>query len=497
MLWLCLHFPHLPAEALGLRDPLAVVTEQRGAQRWLITDAPGIAGGMPLGLALSIQPALRAQPRRAAAERAMLLQLAQGLYRYGSPVCAEIREAADVGRTPQALLWIEIGASLQLFGGAQALCAAIRADLDELEHRVQLALAPTRAAAALFAVQQQRGVAAPQGLDAALTPLPIDVLPWPTATLAALHGVGLKTIGQLLALPRAAFARRFGPSTLRELDQLRGRAAEPSAAIVPPTLFKRRFELPGEVETVEALSFALKRLTLELQHWLRARDLGVRALRLVCEHAQRRRSSFTLRYGTSHRDARRLFDTLHERIGREPLAAAVRAIRLEAIDTAAADVVQHDLFNAGDGGLQWRASLERIAARLGDAAVWTPVPIDEHRPERAAHARRLMDVADEVGTAPMSHRARSQGLRGQRAAHIASLQCEPERASARPLWLLREPQVLHAPPPADTAPERIESGWWDHADARRDYYRLQLADASAWVFCEHGSQRWFVHGFWG
>src|SRR3546814_5890492 len=78
---------------------------------------------------LSLQPQLRAYARSSKAEHAALLQLAHWIYRYGSPVHAEIREAPDVGRAPQALLWVEIAASLRLFGDYAALRETLGDDL--------------------------------------------------------------------------------------------------------------------------------------------------------------------------------------------------------------------------------------------------------------------------------------------------------------------------------------------------------------------------------
>ena len=46
-------------------------------------------------------------------------------------------------------------------------------------------------------------------------------------------------------------------------------------------------------------------------------------------------------------------------------------------------------------------------------------------------------------------------------------------------------------------PERIESGWWDGDDAKRDYFIARLPDgALAWVYREGGrsSPCWYVHG---
>ena len=44
----------------------------------------------------------------------------------------------------------------------------------------------------------------------------------------------------------------------------------------------------------------------------------------------------------------------------------------------------------------------------------------------------------------------------------------------RPGWLLNEPTLLAEPGVQILmGPERIESGWWDGADIRRDYYLIQ------------------------
>ncbi|MGH8446992.1 MAG: Y-family DNA polymerase [Solimonas sp.] len=465
MLWLCLYLPRLPVEALGLDGELDAVTEQRGARRWLITAVPGAGIGMPIATALSLQPLLRAQPRHAKAERAALLGLAYGLYHYGSPVHAEIREFDEPGRAPQALLWVEISASLRLFGGYEGLWARLAAQLADGRHEVRTAVAPTRAAAALFACAgggiKVRGAAA---LARRLAAWPVQQLPWRRAQIEALQGVGLRKAGELRALPRAAFARRFGADRLLELDRLYGQAPEPAEAIVPPESFRRRFDLAGEIEQVESLLFPLRRLAFDLQGWLRARDVALREVRLVCRHAQRKRTAFTLRFLDAHRDGQRILAGLYERLGREPLPSAVRSLELRATELDAAQGVQHDLFEAGKGQAEWTAAVERIAARLGAHAVWSPAPQADHRPERAW---------------------RHDG------------EAQTAIARPRPLWLLHRPLALPAAPKVTTAPERIESGWWDGGNVRRDYYVCDWQRQRAWIFREPVDGRWFLHGLWG
>jgi protein ImuB len=471
MLWLGLHFPRLPAEALGLRDPLDVVTDSRGPQRWLITPGPGdrLPAGMALGTALSIRAELRPHTRKPSAERAMLKSLAHTLYRYGSPVAAEIQDPGEAGRVPRALIWLEIGSSLRLFGGFDALIALLQADLDELQQCMQWAVAPTRRGAALLAVADpRRRVDDVPELERRLARFPTTTLAWPGSVLEAMSGMGLRRIGDLWRLPRAGFARRFGAERMLELDRLRGAAADPVVPIVPPPHFRRRFDFPAEVEGVEGLLFPLRRLAFDLQGWLRARELGVLSLTLEFEHAQKRRHAIHIRLLSPHRNGARLFETLRERLNREELPGAVRSLTLKAKDVARTAAGQVSLFASDeDAQLQWTETVERLMARLGEAALWTPAVHEDHRPECAI--QRLTPGCSSAARAPQR----------------------------RPTWLLPTPEALPSPPVAPGEAERIEGGWWSGDDVRRDYHRARLSQMDAWVFRNRDDGRWYLHGWWG
>ena len=78
----------------------------------------------------------------------------------------------------------------------------------------------------------------------------------------------------------------------------------------------------------------------------------------------------------------------------------------------------------------------------------------------------------------------------------------------RPLWLLAEPQPLAHCLEAQTwilewklrdGPERIESGWWDGADVRRDYFIAENPRGEvSWIYRDHrygiDDGEWFLHG---
>jgi protein ImuB len=51
----------------------------------------------------------------------------------------------------------------------------------------------------------------------------------------------------------------------------------------------------------------------------------------------------------------------------------------------------------------------------------------------------------------------------------------------------------------EDGPERIESGWWDGHDVRRDYYVARNpGGVRMWIFRERSAAGgWFLHGVFG
>jgi protein ImuB len=74
----------------------------------------------------------------------------------------------------------------------------------------------------------------------------------------------------------------------------------------------------------------------------------------------------------------------------------------------------------------------------------------------------------------------------------------------RPLWLLDEAKILSgaleaAPWILRDGPERIESGWWDGRDLRRDYFVAETPHGGImWIYRDHrygtDDGEWFMHG---
>lgn len=481
MLWLALHFPHLSLDLLlrgrtpGMQTgPLVVCAtrerRQRVHDRNRAAARAGIEPGMELGAALSLTDRLQVQPRDEAAEMAALETLAAWAGQFTPTVCLD----------PPGGLALEIGGSLTLFGGLKALRTRIARGLRALGYRARGAVAPAPAAARLLArAGRSEAIADHQALAATLHGLPVTTLECSGRVLNALWGMGLRTVGDCLHLPRDGMARRLGPELLQYLDRALGRIPDPRVPFQPPARFCSRLLLPAEITDAGALVFAAQRLVQELSGFLLARGSGVQELALGLVHRRRPATSLPVGMVRPGRDAEHLLGLLREHLERCELTVPVEAVELHADHLIPLEETSYDLFARPSGGEQDGARLiERLRARLGEDAVRGLRPCADHRPEYAWEY------------------------------------CAPGQAhskpvpAARPLWLLQEPALLKVTqglPRLDgrlvlrQGPERIEGGWWEGADAARDYFIAEgPRHERLWIFRElRKPQRWFLHGIFG
>jgi protein ImuB len=350
---------------------------------------------------------------------------------------------------PQALL-AEVEASLRLFGGRDALLSRLREGLEALGLEASLGVAPTARAALWLA----------RGSGEALENLPIGVIGRDTGFLKS---IGISTLGELLRLPREGLAQRCGQALVDELDQALGLQPEARAFFTPPPRFDARLELPAPVAHAEGLVFAAKRLLLQLEGLLAARHAGIRKFTL---------NGIEIGLASPGRDARRLELLLREKLASVALEQPAEEVRLQAEEFEPLAGGTAGMF--GDDAAEeedWARLLERLRQRLGRAGVHGLATCPDHRPESAWQR---------VEPGEWDPR-------------------EFRQAGPRPLWLLQAPRKLGENAFVLLAgPERIECGWWDGDEARRDYFIAGLepgvADAMplGWVYREGGE--WYLHG---
>jgi len=366
---------------------------------------------------------------------------------------------------PQSIV-AEIEGSLRFCGGFEPLKAKLQQGLTDLGFKAAFAFAST-ARAALWLARGDGGRLAAQS---------VAVIGLAPEALALLAGLGVKTVGGLLRLPRGGVARRFGEGLLQQLDQACGKAPEPREFFVPPAHFAARLELPAPVLQAEQALFAARRLLAQMEGFLAARQAGVRSFSCALLHHGLPATAVTLALAVPGRDAERFARLLRERLGALVLRSPVEAIRIEAGEIENLLQRNKSLFDDRPGSEEaWLRLIERLQARLGSAAVHGLGTHEDHRPEHA-----FRHVAFEIKN--FNSKEKKKDTQG-------------ENTGPRPLWLLDPPRRLAEGEFALLAgPERIESGWWDGAEARRDYFIARTGAASlAWIYREREGA-WFLHG---
>jgi protein ImuB len=350
---------------------------------------------------------------------------------------------------PRALL-MEVAGSLRRFGGRDSLLRKLRAGLAATGCAAALADAPTARAALWLA----------RGGCRTLEEVPLEAA-CAAEALEFLRSVGIRNLGDLLALPREGLAQRCGAALLDELDRARGVLPEGRVFFSPPPRFAARLELPAPVSHAEGLLFAARRLLLQLEGLLAARHAGIRQFKLRLEDR-----CIDVGLSSPAREAERFSLLLRERLEKLALTRPVESIAVEAGDFV--PLGEHTLGMFGDALAEaedWARLLERLELRLGRGAVHGLATYPDHRPELAWRA-------------------------------VEPGEWEPRefrQPGLRPLWLLEQPRRLGPqPPPLLSGPERIEAGWWDGDEARRDYFIAQDRASTTWVYREDGE--WYVHG---
>ncbi len=492
MLWIALYLPELSMQiaARGLQRDRAIVIKEDPANRPIVIAANDIARslgiqlGAPVAAAEALASGLLVVARNKGNEAHALERLAAWALQFTPTVTLE----------PQQGILLEVAPSLRLQGGLDSLMGKIINGCERLGYRVMYGVAPTARAAWWFAItalsfprrresmltcsgqmdsrlrgnDNQDNPADQNILHDRLGKLQISSLNWPTQTVELLHALGIKTLADCFALPRAGFVQRFGAALANEMDQALGIQPDVRPLFSAPQQFHSRIELPAEVSEVDALLFPLKRLLIEMEGFLRGLGAGVQSVRVDLEQGSKQRESFSVGLLAPEREHQRLLMLISARLANLQLERSVWAVSLHAEQLQLLSGTQRSfLADKASHHVASRQLLERLQARLGKGKVQTLSLGNDHRPE----------YAWAVNNVSQRHAVSNYPL--------------------RPLWLLPQPRPIADSDIALLAgPERIEAGWWDGKFVQRDYYIARNnKGAVLWIYRQHrGALQWYMHG---
>jgi protein ImuB len=568
-------------------------------------DGVAIHAGMPLAEAMAAVALVHGAHacRRAwidhddpVADRDALLEIARWCRRFTPAVAVE---SGGEHQRPECL-HLDVTATAGFFGGEERLARTAVWTLAARGLHARGAIADTPGAAWAAAHHVDRlaalaGEPAPRGRRRSVVVAPgglVDALPatglrLDGGTLQKLREVGIDSIGGVMRLPRKSLASRFGPLLVRRLAELTGERAEPLEPLPGGELpqASHAFDFPLSLRGTSEEQFAqcLRPLLEACMRPLSAAGRGVTALQVRLERVRLERARIE-RAGSAGADAAtgpagrstatsapvvidvglfrpsvsvaHLAELIRLRMARMQLPKEIDGVSIEVVAAGEVGSRQRMLFGeaeeAGDGEVAML--LERLAGRLGRAAVYEPRSVADAQPEHAWMAvppGQSTRSPRRITKAPSDDRA-SPAKGASRSATSQSGPCPaPERRPflmfPRPLRLeplrpeeAREPAERRAASGVPVrfryesrvhrvlcaqGPERIETAWWRGPSVRRDYFLVEAViedvvegggegvasgdrqrdagrDGSGnvdgilrlWIFRQVRDGGWFVHG---
>ena len=331
----------------------------------------------------------------------------------------------------------------------------------------------------------------------ALAPLPIAALRIEQRIVDAMRRLGLERIGDLVAIPRAPLARRYGRDVLLKLDQALGRAPEPFDPIVPRDAPSATLRFAEPIGSADSIAQVIGDLLDQLIERLREAGLGARALLLVCERVDRQQQRVAIGAARASRDKAHLQRLLVRKIETIDPGFGIDAMRLVAARTEplGATAIPGDLATPGPAP-DLSQLVDLIAGRIGAQNLYRWSAVESDVPERSV--RRIGPLETPV---PWPDAWPRPPRLLPRPEPIDNVVAElPDAPPRRFTWRGRTYMLVKG-----DGPERIYGEWWKRGaerDAVRDYFQVEdESGARFWLFRRGdgddprtGDLSWWIQG---
>ena len=498
-LYVALYFPALAVDywlrASEQTGPLALYSGQTLVASSVAARLAGVTEGMSLTSALALLPAICLRAYEPDQGVQLLQSLAQWAYSFTPYV--EVEEPH--------FLHLEVAGSLRLFHGQGALLERLCAELSAWRCEVFIGLGPTRIGAKLLAktqaleaqpslAEQQLALAGGR-LGQVLAALPVSRLDLPAATLKRLSRSGFRQVGQLMALPLSSLGQRFGKDSVCYLQQLCGQNEKPISALALAPAFNHSVGFIYGLTDAAHLQQPMQLLLLQLQQFLRQRQLMTRRICWRFCHEDKSLSELAVAVQAAHSDTDEFYQLTCLKMEHLKWSSAIELVGLEALDLSAAEPVAQGLFrDMRDQGDNMARLINRFYQRFSRQQFFNYALQAEHLPDKQQCAQQAC-VAKKSSRTFIAEPAQ-----------LASVELRADDNSYCP-WLMNPAQVLLVRQEKLfwyergqalelqllNRASRFDSHWWQQRE-RRDYYiaKAQMNYYSVY-FC-HQRQQWFMAG---
>jgi protein ImuB len=331
---------------------------------------------------------------------------------------------------------------------------------------------------------------------------------------------GIRTLGQLAALPRADLSARLGQAGLAWQRMARGDDDVPLVPLVDDDRFEAHLDLEWPIDGLEPLSFVLGRLLDPVCVHLERRGRAAAAITVALRLVSRETHVRTLPLPAPLRDAKVLRTLALLDLESHPPRAGIDAVSVH-IEPTPGRVLQHSLLErALPAPEQLSTLLARLTALMGEGRCGSPLVLDTHRPGAFAVQPFTVEQherAREAARAGLERQAASAPAASERSPDVCDSRAAVPPAMSPPAALRRyrhpvpvrvaleghRPVRLVADRPGlasgrivvAAGPWRTSGDWWDDDPWHRDEWDIALEDGTVGrIFQDRDTKAWFMEG---
>ena len=480
-LWLAVDLPELDLECSGhdYQGSAFVVLEEVAGMHYVhnaseLARQKGISRGMTINAALAVCETLKSANIDPVAQQDKLEEL----------VADSMQLSSRVSIAPPTSFLLEVAGSIRYFGSLEMIQQKLAQSLKKkLQSTFNMVVSPVPAASLLLARSGYKNII--HGLDELRSvsgALPVNALPIDDKSLSQLDKIGVRVLRDLWRLPVSELARRFDADFVSYLETLLGRKQELLSLHYPAPRFSRQISFTRDMRQNHGLLPHIDSLLDKLVVFLRHYDLYTNHFLIYLEHRQRDTTAMNFFLRQPSRDKYHFLGLVETDLQQRQLPGPVIGLELLAEEFHEFHSKTRELFShdpgSSDDDEDIQGLLDQLRVRLGREKISHLSCCADHRPEYAGLLYRHPPGSSTAGL------------------------------KNRPLWLLPEPHPLRqginqlyykGPVHICSGPERIETGWWDGHDIRRDYYTAidELA-GGLWIYRDLRSENcWYLHGLFG
>jgi protein ImuB len=357
--------------------------------------------------------------------------------------------------------------------------------------------AASRRTVAVFAAKAAPGKIVPEGQEQEfLSPFPLELLALFSESevdsdiLESLKRWGIRTLGQLSALPEAELRSRLGQRGLKLQRLARGEETKPFEAYVEQPRFEEKRGLEWECDGLEPLSFVLNEMLEKLCERLDQRGWATDYIQVKLQLTEGSPYERSLRLAFPMHNPKVLLSLLRLKLQSDPPQACITGVQIRT-QPVAPQVLQYSLLDADKPNPEKLSrTMARLTALLGEKALGSPVIPETHRPG-AFHVEMFSPFgkkthqfsSESSGRSPNRSKMLLRRIRPPLVTRIHTDQivtCSgPWRSSGN--WWNSEGDEMPV--------ERVEAPW------SRDEWDIEMVDGQICrVYWDHRTKKWFLEG---